>query len=227
MKFLGYDNVLCISPHPDDTEYSMMGTILKYWDTAFTCLQLCQGGDMDETTGKNRLLEVENAWTHAGIKYGSHVNSYPSNVNLVFTEAKYMRDMLEEEWIQFIERKLFPNLARTYTRGTHDAIVLPNEHDSHFEHRLVAGFGKALIRQRPITLIQYKTPSTDQTWVPNLFVDIDKEYHTKVKSLKKFESQQDRYYFRDDVLRSFHSDFQSAKKKKHYVEQFKILDLYL
>jgi len=227
MKFLGYDNVLCISPHPDDTEYSMMGTILKYWDTTFTCLQLCQGGDMDETTGKNRLLEVENAWAHAGITYGSQVNNCPANVNLVFTEAKYMRDMLEEEWIQFIERKLFPNLARTYARGAHDAIVLPNEHDSHFEHRLVAGFGKALIRQRPITLIQYKTPSTDQTWVPNLFVDIDKEYHTKVKSLKKFESQQDRYYFRDDVLRSFHSDFQSAKKKKHYVEQFKILDLYL
>jgi len=218
MKFLGYDNVLCISPHPDDTEYSMMGTILKYGDTMFTCLQLCQGGDMDETTGKNRLFEVENAWTHAGIKYGSQVNSSPANVNLVFTEAKYMRDMLEEEWIHFIERKLFPNL---------DAIVLPNEHDSHFEHRLVAGFGKALIRQRPITLIQYKTPSTDQTWVPNLFVDIDKEYHTKVESLKKFESQQDRYYFRDDVLRSFHNDFQSAKKKKHYVEQFKILDLYL
>ena len=218
MKFLGYDNVLCISPHPDDTEYSMMGTILKYWDTMFTCLQLCQGGDMDETTGKNRLFEVENAWIHAGIKYGSHVNSSPSNVNLVFTEAKYMRDMLEEEWINFIERKLSPNL---------DAIILPNEHDSHFEHRLVAGFGKALIRQRPTTLIQYKTPSTDQTWVPNLFVDIDAEYHTKVKSLKKFESQQERYYFKDDALRAFHSDFQSAKKRKHYVEQFKILDLYL
>ena len=218
MKFLGYDNVLCISPHPDDTEYSMMGTILKYSDTMFTCLQLCQGGDMDVTTGKNRLFEVENAWKHAGIKYGSHVDSPPSNVNLVFTEAKYMRDMLEEEWINFIERKLSPSL---------DAIILPNEHDSHFEHRLVAGFGKALIRQRPTTLIQYKTPSTDQTWVPNLFVDIDKEYHTKVKSLKKFESQQERYYFKDDALRAFHSDFQSAKKRKHYVEQFKILDLYL
>ena len=208
MKFLGYDNVLCISPHPDDTEYSMMGTVLKYSDTMFTCLQLCQGGDMDETTGKSRLFEVENVWKE----------SECSNVNLVFTEVKYMRNMLEEEWINFIERKLSPNL---------DAIILPNEHDSHFEHRLVAGFGKALIRQRPTTLIQYKTPSTDQTWVPNLFVDIDKEYHTKVKSLKKFESQQERYYFTDAALRAFHSDFQSAKKRKHYVEQFKILDLYL
>jgi len=208
MKFLGYDNVLCISPHPDDTEYSMMGTILKYSDTMFTCLQLCQGGDMDETTGKSRLFEVQNVWEEAEC----------SNVNLLFTEVKYMRDMREEEWINFIEEKLSPSL---------NAIVLPNEHDSHFEHRFVAGFGKALIRQRPITLIQYKTPSTDQTWVPNLFVDIEEEYDIKVNALGKFESQQHRYYFREDVLRSFHSDFQSAKRAKHYVEQFKILDLYL
>ena len=208
MKFLGYDNVLCISPHPDDTEYSMMGTILKYSDTMFTCLQLCQGGDMDETTGRNRLFEVQNVWEEAEC----------SNVNLLFTEVKYMRDMREEEWINFIERKLSPSL---------DAIVLPNEYDSHFEHRFVAGFGKALIRQRPITLIQYKTPSTNQTWVPNLFVDIEEEYDIKMNALRKFESQQHRYYFREDVLRSFHSDFQSAKRAKHYVEQFKILDLYL
>ena len=208
MKFLGYDNVLCISPHPDDTEYSMMGTILKYSDTMFTCLQLCQGGDMDETTGKNRLFEVENVWEEAEC----------SNVNLFFTEVKYMRDMLEEEWINFIEKKLSPSL---------NAIVLPNEHDSHFEHRLVAGFGKALIRSSPITLIQYKSPSTDQTWVPNLFVDIEEEYDIKLEALKKFESQQDRYYFREDVIRSFHSDCQSAKKGKHYIEQFKVLDLYI
>ena len=208
MKFLGYDNVLCISPHPDDTEYSMMGTILKYSDTMFTCLQLCQGGDLDETTGKNRLFEVENVWEEAEC----------SNVNLLFTEVKYMRDMREDEWINFIERKLSPSL---------DAIVLPNEHDSHFEHRLVAGFGKALIRSSPITLIQYKSPSTDQTWVPNLFVDIEEEYDIKLEALKKFESQQHRYYFREDVIRSFHSDCQSAKKGKHYIEQFKVLDLYI
>jgi LmbE family N-acetylglucosaminyl deacetylase len=174
----------------------------------FTCLQLCQGGDLDETTGKNRLFEVENVWEEAEC----------SNVNLFFTEVKYMRDMREDEWINFIERKLSPSL---------DAIVLPNEHDSHFEHRLVAGFGKALIRSSPITLIQYKSPSTDQTWVPNLFVDIEEEYDIKLEALKKFESQQDRYYFREDVIRSFHSDCQSAKKGKHYIEQFKVLDLYL
>ena len=118
MKFLGYDNVLCISPHPDDTEYSMMGTILKYSDTMFTCLQLCQGGDMDVTTGKNRLFEVENAWKHAGIKYGSHVDSPPSNVNLVLQIYKFSSKLLlvfnfENKYLrsgEFISNKYYHNL---------------------------------------------------------------------------------------------------------------------
>ena len=29
MKFLGFNKVLCLSPHPDDVEFGMMGTILK------------------------------------------------------------------------------------------------------------------------------------------------------------------------------------------------------
>ena len=56
--------------------------------------------------------------------------------------------------------------------------------------------------------------------------DIDEQYASKMKYLYKFESQQHRYYFRSDVLRAFHSDFQSTKKGKHFIEQFKIVDIY-
>ena len=55
MKFLNYDTVLCISPHPDDVEYIMMGTFLNHVATLFIILNLCQGGDLDSTTGKSRL----------------------------------------------------------------------------------------------------------------------------------------------------------------------------
>ena len=34
-KFLNFNKVLCLSPHPDDVEYSMLGTILKYNGTKF------------------------------------------------------------------------------------------------------------------------------------------------------------------------------------------------
>ena len=205
MKFLNYDTVLCVSPHPDDIEYSMMGTILKHVDTHFIILNLCQGGDLDSTTSKTRLEEVRDVWSNWRI-----------NVELVFTDHEYIRDLSEEQWINLLEKYV----------DSVDAIFLPNECDSHFEHRLIAGFGQALVRSQSTALIQYKTPSTDNTWIPNLFVDITEEYNFKVKSLEEFKSQQHRYYFRPDVLRAFHSDYQSAKKGKHFIEQFKAVDLY-
>lgn len=209
MKLLGYNTILCLSPHPDDLEYSMSGTIMKYPDTKFISLQMCQGGDIDVTTGVHRLQEVSDAWNHMAC----------DNCKLRFTDFKLMRELREEEWVNYIE-KIMEELNP-------DALVLPNNYDSHFEHRFVSGLGKAVIRSNPKTLIQYKTPSTGQEWIPNLFIDINEQYQRKTESLKMFKSQQHRYYFREDVIRAFHSDFESAKKGKHYVEQFKILELYI
>ena len=48
----------------------------------------------------------------------------------------------------------------------------------------------------------------------------------KLESLKMFTSQQHRYYFTENVLRAFHSDFQCSKKKLHYVEKYRILNLF-
>jgi len=207
MKFLGYNNILCISPHPDDVEYSMMGTILKYSDTNFHSFQMCQGGNFDDSTGIGRLEEVKSVWKHSGC----------SNFSVQFTEYKFISDLIEEAWINLLED----------VSSNVDAIFLPNECDSHFEHRFVSQFGKALVRSRPISLVQYMTPSTTRDWSPNLFVDVSQQYHKKIECLKIFKSQSHRYYFRDDVLRSFHSDFQSSKKAKHYVEQYKIVESYL
>lgn len=209
MKLLGFDKVLCLSPHPDDVEYSMLGTILKYTDTQFYLFQLAQGGDCDETTGKERLVEVENVWKTANC----------NNLVIINTPHKYIKELTEEKWINLIEQSLIE-------QGPFDAIFLPNETDSHFEHRHISGFGAALIRNSKISLVQYYTPSTQDNWDPNYYVEIENEYDRKLTSLKKFTSQQHRYYFREDVLRAFHSDFQCAKKKIHYIEKYKIIKLF-
>ena len=62
MKFLNYDKVLCLSPHPDDVEYGMLGTICKYKDTKFDIVVLSQGGDCDPSTNKERQNECRNVW---------------------------------------------------------------------------------------------------------------------------------------------------------------------
>jgi len=209
MKLLGFDKALCISPHPDDVEYSMLGTILKYPDTQFYLLQLAQGGDCDETTGTTRLKEVEDVWKITDTK----------NLTIVNTPYKFIKELSEDKWINLIESYL-NNL------GPFDSIFIPNETDSHFEHRFISWFGPALIRNNKISLIQYYTPSTQDNWDPNFYIDIEDQYHIKTKALKGFASQQHRYYFREDVLRSFHSDFQCAKKKIHFIEKYKIINLF-
>ena len=40
MKFLNLEKVLCISPHPDDVELAMMGTIMRHQETRFDVLCL-------------------------------------------------------------------------------------------------------------------------------------------------------------------------------------------
>ena len=80
MKYLGFNKVLCLSPHPDDVEYGVGGTILKYSNTQFDILCLTQGGDCDTTTNISRLEEARNAWGGT------------SNTNLFFTENKFLKE---------------------------------------------------------------------------------------------------------------------------------------
>ena len=82
MKFLGFNKVLCLAPHPDDVEYSMGGTIIKHYDTQFDILCLTQGGDCDVTTGNSRLDEVRNSWESTGI----------INIDLFFTPNKLLKE---------------------------------------------------------------------------------------------------------------------------------------
>ena len=206
MKLFNFNKVLCLSPHPDDVEYSMLGTIMKYPDTQFELLQLAQGGDCDPTTNSSRLEEVKNVWEKSKCK----------NININFTEHKFIKELAEDKWINKIENYL-ENI---------NAVFLPNECDSHFEHRFISRFGPALIRNKNISLIQYYTPSTQDEWNPNLYIDIKNIYDLKIDALNEFKSQNHRYYFRKDVLRAFHSDFQCSKKGVHYIEKYKILNLF-
>jgi len=206
MKLLNFNKVLCLSPHPDDVEYSMLGTILKHQDTHFTLCQIAQGGDCDETTGEHRLEEVRNVWAKSGCK----------NIDIIFSGHKYLKELSEEQWIHNIEQLL---------DNSYDAIFLPNNTDSHFEHRFISGFGRALVRNKNISLIHYYTPSTQDEWCPNMYIDISSEYAKKTEALKEFVSQQHRYYFRSDVLKAFHSDFQCAKKGVHIIEKYEIAGL--
>lgn len=212
MKFLNFNKVLCISPHPDDVEYSMLGSIMKHQDTHFDVLCMTKGGakGFDKTNGLDRICEVEEVWKQANLK----------NINTYYSDCDFFEDKDgDAEWVNYIENGYIKN-------GNYDCIFIPTKDDSQFEHRFVNGLGPALIRISPISLIEYRTPSTLNTWNHNLFINIKDYYKKKIKCLQNFESQLDKTYFGETTLEAFHSNFQCRKRGINIIEQFKLIEYY-
>ncbi len=202
MRFLGYDKVLCLSPHPDDVEYGMLGTIMKYSRTRFDVITASVGGNFDTSSGVSRFTEC------------LEVCNGIDNMYSGFLDVDHVKNTTEDEYIKMIEEK--------YNMKDCQAIFIPPEEDTHQDHKKVSVIGKALTRKSKCSIIDYKTPHTLDHWTPNLFVDVEIQYRDKIKRLKKFESQQHQIYFKKNSLDYFHSNYQCSMKGVNRTEMFRI-----
>jgi LmbE family N-acetylglucosaminyl deacetylase len=209
MFFLNLKKVLCLSPHPDDSEIGIMGSVLKFKKTHFDMLCLTKGGENDKTNKFKRRLEVDRAWNFLNCR----------NVSVIHSKNNYINDKSESEWVSYLEKIIKSN--------KHDGILIPSKKDSNFEHRFVNGFGLALARFSQISIIEYQTFSTLDSWKPNFFVEIEENYEKKIKALKAFKSQKNKPYFKKINLNYFHNNFQCSKKGLKKIEKFKIKIFYL
>lgn len=209
MKLMEFDRVLCISPHPDDVELGMLGTIMKYKDTEFHvfCLTICGAKGFDDSYKDNRKNEIHKLWKFVDC----------NNVTTLYSDCDYFEDKTEPGWINYIENISF--------FSAYDCIFIPPEQDSMFEHRLVNKFGYPLIRHNPTSLIEYHTTSTLNSWIPNLFVDIREQYETKTSAMQFFKSQLNKSYFNDVSMSAKHTNLQCVKKGIEVVEQFKTKEI--
>ena len=184
----------------------MAGTILKFGDTKFDIFCLTAGGDFDPTTKLSRHDEVRDAWKAISAK---------TNIELFFSPHKMIKDAGVDAWINYIEK--------TFDISSYDCIMIPTAEDSHFEHAIVSGFGYALIREKPVSIMEYYSPSTLETWIPNIFVGVSEVYAEKIKMLREFKSQQHRLYFNETVLDEFHTHYQQSKRGISKVEKFRLI----
>lgn len=205
MKFFDYDNVLCLSPHPDDVEFSMSGLIKKYVDTNFIVLTLSNGTSEDETSGFGRVKEVDKFWYKLGV----------NNVTLLNCDRQF--DIMDDgKWIDLIENGIdLPKL---------DAIFGTSSNDTHYEHHITNRLLHSLGRNKKVSLFEYKSPSTKESWDANFFVDIEDVNDLKIKSLvESFKSQLDVKYFTVDLLNQFNTNYLMSKLGCGKVENFRII----
>lgn len=203
-------NVLLLSPHPDDVEYSMSGTVFSNPSVNFYIGIMSEGGQYDKTKGDQeiRFVEVTEFWR--GVK----------NVKFLFAQKRPITNTPMDAMIQLIEMHL------ENTKICPDMIFVPALPDSHREHELVSLAGNALVRKEKLSLVQYRTPSTLPEWTPNWYVDIEKVIDRKLERLACFSSQNKRKYYMDENIKAFHQDYYAQKRGVKFSEQFKIINLF-
>jgi LmbE family N-acetylglucosaminyl deacetylase len=84
-----------------------------------------------------------------------------------------------------------------------DMIFTPPVDDHHQDHRALAWFGKSAIRRRPITLVEYETPSRLDTWSPNAYKPLStREVYDHLDALEAHKTQSDKTYLHPDNVKS-------------------------
>ena len=205
-KFLNANRVLCLSPHPDDIEYGVLGTISKFQDTQFDILTISIGGKFDPSSGERRFSECQSIY-----------KEFP-NIKGDFLFNDHTINFGYDHLVHMVETK--------YDVSQYDIILLPPEEDTHHDHKKINIIGMALTRKEKCSVIDYKTPSTLETWIPNYFVDITSYLPNKIEQLKKFKTQSKHLYFTENVIKSFHTNYQCSRRGYEFVEMFKIHRLY-
>ena len=201
MKFLGIDRVLCLSPHPDDIELSAAGTILRCEDTYFISVICSIGSRGDSTSDYNRFKECKQFWEST------------NNVSIKLV-GNFITDQTISELITSIEDIFSDDF---------EGILIPTAIDSHQEHQVINQVGLALARSRKMSIIEYRSPSTIDSWYPNLFVDIKETEEDKIARMKTIVSQ-NKMYTKEEYLKASHIHLPSYRKNYRPVEQFKILE---
>lgn len=195
---------LVLSPHPDDAEYSISGTVWRKYNEAWRIVTLSSGGDNDATTSHERLDESHKFWAN-----------FP-NVKHTGLNSKTIDEQKDYELVALID-----GLLKEYE--SIKEIYVPPLDDNHFEHRKVSEAARAATRGLPITLIEYYTPSTRSTWVPNMFSDILNFSYEKDRLLHDcFQTQEGRFYFSEKNIEIFHEDYFCRLRGLDRVEKFRI-----
>ena len=171
-------NILALSPHADDVEISMGGTIAKLVSeghnvTIITAILPKENidGNIDDLMSKNRRKEQEKAAKILGANLEIlNLDPYDFNVN-----RKYI--------------KLFDQKIHSYKP---DIIFSSWEHDSHQDHKNLANILFSVTRKNNISINMYEAmlPGVLNTcsFNPQYFMNISKYMNVKIEALKAYES---------------------------------------
>jgi len=113
---------------------------------------------------------------------------------------------VEQDDMYSRRRQIIANIGELITDTEADTLLMHSEYDYHQDHRFVVECVLSAARRYRGNIIFYKSPSTRQEMMPNMFYHLTKaDKERRVAALKCFESQFDKPYFAGTMTQDMES----------------------
>lgn len=201
-----FRRALVLSPHPDDAELGMWAYMRAHPETAFTVVTLSGNGPNDPTAKEGSPLRLEELEACYKGMPNVTLHSFPGSITR----------LLESDLAQRIE---------AVPGGPYDAVFTVSSQDSHVEHGLVYRAAEIVCRASSASLLCYRTVSALEGFTPNCVFPMTAEMLAeKTERLQSsFLSQEGRWYFTTEGIRTLHQSFLYARRGVPLGEQFHLV----
>lgn len=199
-------NVLLISPHPDDIEFGLGGTLYKYKNKINTKLLIFSNRlrTRGESTNKE---EQEEAATILGIQDTQYYD-FP----IRFFDSSENRDKI---------RLLISENCNSFKP---DLIFIPGINETMQDHKALSEEVVRIIRNT--TIFGYEVIKHNRFFQPEVYEEITKEsLDAKIKALSCFKVQNQKYYFDKKIIESLATVRAANADFLGYAEAFEVYNM--
>ena len=207
-------SIVAIGAHPDDIEIGCGGTIKKFsdfgYDIIFLIATLGEKCDLKtrslSTIKERRKTESIKSANIFGVIKVFYLNMHDTNIEhngeTVNAIEKYIK-------------KFKPEYVFTHTIE-----------DKHQDHKNLAFSTISACRRSKTNILHYESPSTAQSFLPTVFSDISNTIAYKIKAVKFFASQHDKYYVDPDAIKGL-AVYRGYISGSKYAEAFEVSKFYI
>lgn len=216
--------VLVISPHPDDETLGCGGTILKHKDTGdkiywliITNIYIKNG--WDKNIVEERQKEIETV---------AEMYGFEKIFNLNYPAAKLDIIPLQE---------IINSISKVILEVEPEIVFLPNRSDVHTDHQITFKaaysctknfrypFIKKILMYETLSETEFAPALPENTFIPNVFVDITKYFEKKLEIFKIYKSE----VMEEPLPRSLrvieaHAKYRGSRIGRKYAEAFVLLE---
>ena len=202
------ERTVILAPHTDDGEFGCGGSIAKFIGEGKEVFYIAFSTAEESVPSKwpKNILEVE-------VKEATRILGIPP-ANLIIHKFPVRK-------FNYVRQEILDTLITLRNEVRPELIFLPLPNDLHQDHQTIAMEGLRAFKQSSI--LGYEIPWNNLLFRTQAFVKLHREHvDQKVRALKAYQSQEDRYYATENFIYSL-AKTRGVQIGCEYAECFEVL----